>query len=1231
MSVWERLVGAHKRATAMAGVPLLLLGPRMPLGPAVTDLPRVAQGVQLAAAAPDLPPYEIGYVSSDVPRILTINLPDFSPPRARPRAREAFIGEQPSASDQGAVAFVRHRDGHVDTDLAYLTAGATTPLPLTADDFTDRHPALSPDGTRVAFESDRGGQPDIWVIRVNGTDLRQITNHPAEDAWPTWSPSGDRIAFSSTRDDAQGEIYTVSANGGAVTRITTDPAADTEPAFAPSGGQIAFTTTRFGSTRVIATVKPTGGEPTRLIPGEQAAWSPDSSTIAYVSRESDPSGDVRTFALADGAQTVVSAQRATAETNPAWRGVFSMLLGIVDSGHVGDDVWAADALGGDRHDLTNRPELSETGPAYSPDGELLAYTEFNDESAGRLVVSDADGRNRRALTDFVRFHEDLDPTWSPDGKMIAFSRSIEEGDLAEPSNPAIEVIRVADGTILGSIPAPSNLSNVRDFEPAWSPDGAHIAFVRRSTTTPAVPTTPLSIGRTVRAGSSTSVEEVISTPVIPPTPDIVLMIDATASMGPAIQNVKDQLHTIVSQVKDAQPFANFAVVTYKDGTACDPEFFAVRQGLTGVEHDVQQAVDKVTVGGGCDDPEDWINALWEVSHGTTIAYRPDSSRILVLVGDAPSHDPSVGHTLAATVRALGTSYRLVAVAVETESGGLDSDCAILPPGVRLVADPCIGQAKYAVQQTGGTLVPAKVSDVAGAILTGLTNLPVTVTPTVQRCDPGLTVTLSPPGPTTVTGGVAVHYRQTIAVAGGAAPGTTLNCAVTYTLSPSGGTFTVPIEIRVARPDLPLVNVDDVTVFVPGPNGVIVNYNATAVDSAGGALTPMCKPLSGTMFPIGQTLVTCIAVDSSGRVGTDTALISVSESDADRSVRIWVSTLTFPTPDSILVTAQADLGTRVGAPCSTTPDDAGPAWSTDGSQLAFTRAGRLCVTDATGGHARTPLAAPPNESDEVSDPAWSPDGMVIAFAFTIFEDSETTHTTLRTVPVGGGPHTVLIDTPGDALQPAFRPLVTTGLTVTITAAPQPAYVNVKGPPIVVKAVGHNSAKVAARRVRLTVQVPSELGSAPAPAFVETLAPGADITLTVSLPAKGAVMGTAVATLAGSYPGDRTVTAQAQTPILVIQPVLLLEPIVGPPGFVPIAVGTGFPPGTTVALKWNLGISAHETAIVAADGTFRQQVLVFHHDQLGPRLLIASGTGFGDVNTGFLVVPGTVQPDDFVDRR
>jgi hypothetical protein len=55
------------------------------------------------------------------------------------------------------------------------------------------------------------------------------------------------------------------------------------------------------------------------------------------------------------------------------------------------------------------------------------------------------------------------------------------------------------------------------------------------------------------------------------------------------------------------------------------------------------------------------------------------------------------------------------------------------------------------------------------------------------------------------------------------------------------------------------------------------------------------------------------------------------------------------------------------------------------------------------------------------------------------------------------------------------------------------------------------------------------------------------------------------------------------------------------------------------------------VVGAGGTFQAQVLMFHHDRLGDRRLVASGTGFGPVEAGFLVVIGNPQPPDFIERR
>jgi hypothetical protein len=94
-------------------------------------------------------------------------------------------------------------------------------------------------------------------------------------------------------------------------------------------------------------------------------------------------------------------------------------------------------------------------------------------------------------------------------------------------------------------------------------------------------------------------------------------------------------------------------------------------------------------------------------------------------------------------------------------------------------------------------------------------------------------------------------------------------------------------------------------------------------------------------------------------------------------------------------------------------------------------------------------------------------------------------------------------------------------------------------------------------------------------------------------------------------------------------LTLDPPLGPPGFVTIAVGTGFPPNSLVTLLWDRGLNAPEPATrVGADGTFRTPVIVLPHSDQGPRMLVASSAGgdasFAPAQAPFLVVPGTAQP-------
>jgi hypothetical protein len=96
-----------------------------------------------------------------------------------------------------------------------------------------------------------------------------------------------------------------------------------------------------------------------------------------------------------------------------------------------------------------------------------------------------------------------------------------------------------------------------------------------------------------------------------------------------------------------------------------------------------------------------------------------------------------------------------------------------------------------------------------------------------------------------------------------------------------------------------------------------------------------------------------------------------------------------------------------------------------------------------------------------------------------------------------------------------------------------------------------------------------------------------------------------------------------------PELRLEPAVGPPGMVAVLHATNFPPGSVVVVQWDRGITQGMTPFtVGPDGTATIQVLVFHHDVLGPRqLLVTPGPGgqsFVVAPVPYLVVAPPLQP-------
>jgi tricorn protease len=157
--------------------------------------------------------------------------------------------------------------------IALLAPAPSTAQPSTTDTRLLAQPAVS--ATQVAFIY----AGDLWVARLDGTDVRRLTTADGDEQNPVFSPDGKLIAFSANYD-GNVDVYVIPATGGAPKRLTWHPSADIVQGFTPDGKQVLFTSGRESYTdryTQLFTVPVEGGSAVRLpIPNAAlAAWSPD--------------------------------------------------------------------------------------------------------------------------------------------------------------------------------------------------------------------------------------------------------------------------------------------------------------------------------------------------------------------------------------------------------------------------------------------------------------------------------------------------------------------------------------------------------------------------------------------------------------------------------------------------------------------------------------------------------------------------------------------------------------------------------------------------------------------------------------------------------------------------------------------------------------------------------------------------------------------------------------------
>lgn len=215
------------------------------------------------------------------------------------------------------LVFSSNRDGYYQI-YSYDLASETL-VKLTANTATDKFPALSPDGTKIAFVSDRSGSWGIYTMNIDGTDVSGLIASlaGANHGRPSWSPEGTRIAFDNNRD-----IFTMNSDGTGVVNITgTVFTNEIEPAWSPDGVLIAFSSNADGDYDIYVMNSDGSGAQVKLtdntVIDQKPAWSPDGSRIAF---SSNLNSNYDIFSMnRDGSGLVnITNTAGENETAPAW-------------------------------------------------------------------------------------------------------------------------------------------------------------------------------------------------------------------------------------------------------------------------------------------------------------------------------------------------------------------------------------------------------------------------------------------------------------------------------------------------------------------------------------------------------------------------------------------------------------------------------------------------------------------------------------------------------------------------------------------------------------------------------------------------------------------------------------------------------------------------------------------------------------------------------------------------
>lgn len=272
-------------------------------------------------------------------------------------AAACFAGTGAAAVGRGELAFAR------GGDIFSLDLDTDVTRKLIATPALEHSPAFSPDGTKLLYVAEQGGNAEIYVANADGSQRTRLTRSPGADYNPTWSPDGRSIAFASNRGGLF-KIYVMAADGS--------------------------------HPRLLAPRRSSGGG------SYTPAWSPDGRRIAFSSSASTPNNAEIYVARSDGTQlrrltfTKGDVDTLGDDSWPAWSPDGKRIA--FSSNRSGDgEIWIMNADGTHQRRVAGLPKRDDWAPSFSPDGTQVAFHSLNAVGVARLYIARPDGSGLSSL------------------------------------------------------------------------------------------------------------------------------------------------------------------------------------------------------------------------------------------------------------------------------------------------------------------------------------------------------------------------------------------------------------------------------------------------------------------------------------------------------------------------------------------------------------------------------------------------------------------------------------------------------------------------------------------------------------------------------------------------------------------------------------------------------------------------------------------------------------------